>query len=50
MALHEVGPMNSILTLPCQCPPDKKNVNIDKKVLTEISGCYLLKLLAATDE
>ena len=27
-----------------------KNVNIYKKVLTEISGCYLLMLLAATDE
>ena len=43
------GPAH-IASFPRQCPPDQKNVNIDKKVLTEISGCYLLKLLAATDE
>ena len=43
------GPAH-IVSFPRQCPPDQKNVNIYKKVLTGISGCYLLKLLAATDE
>jgi len=30
--------------------PWKKNVNIHKKVLTLLSRCFLLELLAATDE